>query len=1106
MRYLLIIAALFCSLPQISAQNNIAYGAGISYTNGAPSFTPPARTSRVAIDTITGKWYHYNTPGGWQLLGNTIEEIAGCSAPAYTPTKGDSKVVINNCTAPELYYWTGSAWVWINEGTTYFAGEGIRIENDTIILDSLELNELHDVFVPNPINNQVLTWDNINKRWEAKTVADSSATNELQTLSVASNKVSLSSGGSVTFKGEGINAVSTVGDTIKITGTEIDGSTTNELQTISVASNTVTLSNSGGSVTITGAGINTVGTAGTTITVTGTEVDGSVSNELQTLSTGTNTLTLSNSGGTVTVDTDPASDVTGSGANGQVSFWTGAQTQNGDNGLFWNNTTKRLGIGTNTPGQLLDIVSSGQSLLRIKGGTGTNQGSAHYFTAAGSSLTLFAYGDEAAIVGGTPDQSAMLFTNAGIPLKFRLGASSVSAFTFTANGRLLAGTQTDDGFRLNIVGASRFADNLSIGTTSSAARLHVVGENTSNTGWTAQFHNSSTSNSLMIRNDGFVGIGTSTSQGVVGITPFEVNGRGRFYGGVEFGSSAVARISNTGDYYKSASGSDGFGFYNNLNLNPTTGTYGWAIFQTGISPTSGNATISTIALRPTINITGTATTAATGIDYNPTITSIGSGFHYAALFRSGNVGIGTATPTDQLHTTSTVRLEGYPNTLNSTGSPVNVLSTSSTGVVESHPVSEIVTSGGGLTGNGVAGYLPQYNTTSTLDTTGVFWNATTGRLGIGTSSPSSTLTVSGRIEPVNIGNSIFIGENTGRVDDLSDNRNIFIGWRAGYNNTTGSENLFEGYEAGYSNTEGIRNLFQGAYAGRQNTTGGGNIFQGYEAGYSSTSSLSNLVQGNQAGRGLTTGYQNIIQGQQAGFSIAGGFRNVFQGFQAGYSTTGSGNLMQGYQAGEFTTTGNFNNFQGFDAGVNNTTGSNNVVNGAEAGKFIGTGTTANTILNNSIIIGYDSRSLADNQTNQVVIGYQGRGLGSNTTVLGNDATTQTWLGGSLTLGLRSTPAARLHVVGSGSTSSTWTAQFHNNATGGNNALMVRNDGIVSIGTASPNGSGVLEISSTTQGVLFPRMTTAQRDLIGTPADGLVIYNTTANKLQVRAAGVWVDLH
>jgi hypothetical protein len=52
----------------------------------------------------------------------------------------------------------------------------------------------------------------------------------------------------------------------------------------------------------------------------------------------------------------------------------------------------------------------------------------------------------------------------------------------------------------------------------------------------------------------------------------------------------------------------------------------------------------------------------------------------------------------------------------------------------------------------------------------------------------------------------------------------------------------------------------------------------------------------------------------------------------------------------------------------------------------------------------------------------------------------------------------------------------------------------------------LEVTSTTGGVLFPRMTTVQRDAISSPANGLVLYNTTTNKLQVRAAGVWVDLH
>lgn len=40
----------------------------------------------------------------------------------------------------------------------------------------------------------------------------------------------------------------------------------------------------------------------------------------------------------------------------------------------------------------------------------------------------------------------------------------------------------------------------------------------------------------------------------------------------------------------------------------------------------------------------------------------------------------------------------------------------------------------------------------------------------------------------------------------------------------------------------------------------------------------------------------------------------------------------------------------------------------------------------------------------------------------------------------------------------------------------------------------------------PRITTTQRDNIGDPVDGSIIYNSTTNKLQVCAGGSWVDLH
>lgn len=48
---------------------------------------------------------------------------------------------------------------------------------------------------------------------------------------------------------------------------------------------------------------------------------------------------------------------------------------------------------------------------------------------------------------------------------------------------------------------------------------------------------------------------------------------------------------------------------------------------------------------------------------------------------------------------------------------------------------------------------------------------------------------------------------------------------------------------------------------------------------------------------------------------------------------------------------------------------------------------------------------------------------------------------------------------------------------------------VGIGTNAPNPKALLDISSTTKGVLLPRMTTSQRFAIIAPPNGLVVYDT-----------------
>jgi nitrogen fixation protein len=53
-----------------------------------------------------------------------------------------------------------------------------------------------------------------------------------------------------------------------------------------------------------------------------------------------------------------------------------------------------------------------------------------------------------------------------------------------------------------------------------------------------------------------------------------------------------------------------------------------------------------------------------------------------------------------------------------------------------------------------------------------------------------------------------------------------------------------------------------------------------------------------------------------------------------------------------------------------------------------------------------------------------------------------------------------------------------------------------------NSSAQLQVDSTTRGFLPPRMTTTQKNAIATPAAGLVVYDTTLNKLCVRTASAW----
>lgn len=66
-------------------------------------------------------------------------------------------------------------------------------------------------------------------------------------------------------------------------------------------------------------------------------------------------------------------------------------------------------------------------------------------------------------------------------------------------------------------------------------------------------------------------------------------------------------------------------------------------------------------------------------------------------------------------------------------------------------------------------------------------------------------------------------------------------------------------------------------------------------------------------------------------------------------------------------------------------------------------------------------------------------------------------------------------------------------------------GNVGIGTTTPNTNAILDMNSTTKGILIPRMTTAQRNAIPATA-GLMVYDTDTDGFWFHNGTAWFDLN
>ncbi len=65
---------------------------------------------------------------------------------------------------------------------------------------------------------------------------------------------------------------------------------------------------------------------------------------------------------------------------------------------------------------------------------------------------------------------------------------------------------------------------------------------------------------------------------------------------------------------------------------------------------------------------------------------------------------------------------------------------------------------------------------------------------------------------------------------------------------------------------------------------------------------------------------------------------------------------------------------------------------------------------------------------------------------------------------------------------------------------------IGIGTTTPNASAALDITSTTKGLLIPRMAGAQRITIASPATGLLVFDTDTKTIWAYDGAAWKNLY
>ncbi|WP_366186307.1 DUF1566 domain-containing protein [Flavobacterium ovatum] len=263
-----------------------------------------------------------------------------------------------------------------------------------------------------------------------------------------------------------------------------------------------------------------------------------------------------------------------------------------------------------------------------------------------------------------------------------------------------------------------------------------------------------------------------------------------------------------------------------------------------------------------------------------------------------------------------------------------------------------------------------------------------------------------------------------------------------------------------------------------------------------------------------TGWGNTALGRST-LTVNANSNNTAVGWKAlELSVDGNSLVAVGSKALASNTDGNVNTALGANSLTNNTVGSQNVAIGDRAlsSNVSGNQNTALGVSADVVVIS------GAELTNATAIGFNAKVTASNTIQLGSTDVTNVKTSGTLTAGevtytkTKGTANQVLTTDADGvtawttpsvATSSDFVDLTTSQTISGSKSL----NNNLRIGTTAPTSSAVLEVSSTTQGFLPPRMTQTERNSISSPVAGLIVWckNCGENgELQVFNGARWTN--